>query len=469
MPFDISEWGTKNVTVNEPTGFLTSEWGTANATLLNPTTDGTSDWGTENVTLLNGSSSDWGTANAVVEQGGRFYEWRLATGAGWVPARFMAFVPDTPTDTEYTSSAWGTENATVVDTSLSYRDYLLQPYNSSSIWNTPIGTLADEVTADLPVQFNSAGKVSVDPIHLAMTPGAPIRQIRNGTTLNHTTMPVLSASATIGNPGVADPRVHIGDSITHNSGWNGIFGGLDADDITLAWTGQALNRLTATDQPQIYRTGSGYPTGNRGHDDLLGDGRKGAHGGGQCGGIGGTLRDWEYDAALAGDVTAIKHRLAINTYSPTSLSQANQGFGAGLSGDGWRWPAYKADSDFTTPGANNYYGRTGVGYDGVVMGSLLALPGSYPITGIADPVAAALAWTLKNFGCQIVDVVGLTPRYAFSVENNRKAAWDGRSVSAFHQPLMTLITSLVLIDDCMPATPGGAGSPRTTPPLPLAP
>jgi hypothetical protein len=103
------------------------------------------------------------------------------------------------------------------------------------------------------------------------------------------------------------------------------------------------------------------------------------------------------------------------------------------------------------------------------MGALLALPEGYSLAGLTDPLLAAMGWTLKNFGCHIVDSVGVTPRAAFSVEETRDTAWGARSNATFHTPLATLLAALVLVDDCSPTLPGGAGSPRVPLPLPVEP
>lgn len=347
-----------------------------------------------------------------------------------------------------------------------FRDYLLQPYTSASIWNTPIGNAADEQPADLNNVTTSAGKVSVDPVHLGMDPAAEIHPLTNGNTKDHETLP----DPPLANRFPVGATVRIADSVTHNSGWNGIMGLLNSADITTAYTGQPMNRPTSADDPECYGAVDLLPTGIRGLDDLKGDGRRGAHGGGRCGGIGGTLRSWEYDAAVAGNEQAIYHRLAINVYGVTCLSKNPPPVpGSTPSGAGWRWPAYKADSNFNVSGMNNTYGRNDGTHDGMVMGSLLALPLGYDLSGISDPLVQALGWTLLNFGAHIVDVVGLTARSAVSVENPSKAAWDARNTTTFHGALATLLSDLVLIHDCSPTTPGGAGSPRVAPPLPIAP
>lgn len=454
MAFSDSGWGTANATIvdPEPIPFSDSAWGTANVTLEAPSEGpGDSAWGTANASLRPHSDSDWGRANATLPTPVAFPWWFVGGG----PARFYALLDDDGGPPPPPPPPPG------------YRDYLLQPYNNVSIWNTPIGDNADEVPADLTQLLNSSGEVDVDPIRLCMDPTEEIHPITNGVILNHVTMPVLSAANSMP-PG---STVRIPDSITHNSGWNGIFAGLNAVDQTKAWTGQALNRPTSADEPTMYRTGPNYPTGIRGLDDLKGPGRKGAHGGGQCGGIGGTLREWEYDLALTGEDQAIYHRLALNVYSTTCLSQFNNAsrLGAGLAGAGWRWPAYRADAEMLTPGQGGYYGRNDGSHNGVVMGSLLALPEGYSLAGLTDPLLAAIGWTLLNFGCHIVDSVGVTPRAAFSVEQTRDSAWAARSNATFHTPLAGLLADLVLIDDCLPTSLGGAGSPRVPAPLPLAP
>ena len=344
-----------------------------------------------------------------------------------------------------------------------YRDHLLQPYDNTSVWNTPLGDAADEVAADLPVAFTAAGKVSIDEIQLAMDTGAPVKAISNGTLVNNVTKPALPDASKL----PADAHCRMGDTIVHDSTWNGITGALHDTDDTLAYTGQPLYRPTSADDPKMYFTAGSYPTAIRGLDDLYGNGRKGAHGGGSLGGIGGTIRAWEYDQALSDDYL-INHRLALNVHALNCLSRVDNALGSGLSGPGWRWPAFRADAEFNQVGASGYYGRTGVGYDGVVMGSLLGLPLGYDLSGISDKLAYSIGWALLHFGAHITDSTG-NARYAFSCENSRKTAWLARSTSTFHPQLMTPITDLVLIDDCTPDTPGGTGSPRTTAPLPLTP
>lgn len=442
-----SAWGTADGTL---TFVGSSPWGRADATIENVTDINQSAWGTADVALVPAGSSPWGSTDATVPSE-EYHEFYIATPGGWVPARMNSLLPGPILTPD--------------------RDHLQQPYDEFSIWNTPIGSSASEVAADLPANYNSAGKISIDPIYLSMDPAAPVRTFSNGTMLNKVDVGPLS----VGSQVPANSMCRILDSVQWNSGWNGITGllfqsttGFSTPTPTrYAWSAQPLYRPTVASDPQAYRTGPNYPTGIRGLDDLFGDGRKGAHGGGQCGGIGGTIRAWEYDKALTGAFAqAIDHRLALNVHGLTCLSSDDPGLGGGLSGPGWRWPAYKADTDFDNPGTNNEYGRD-VGYDGVVMGSLLALPAGYSLSGITDPLVKAIAWSLKNFGCHIVDVTGWTARYAFSVEKTRETAWNSRPVSTFHQALMTVIQDLVLINDCTPTTPGGAGSLRTTRPAPL--
>lgn len=439
-----SAWGVADATL----AFAgSSPWGTSDATLENITDINQSAWGTADVALVPGSSSAWGSTDATVPTE-TYREFWIATPGGWVPAKFEALVPGPILTPD--------------------RDHLEQPYDEMSIWNTPVGITADEKPANLPANYTSTGKISVDPISLTMDQNAPIRTFSNGTMLNK----VDVGPVAVGNQVPANSKCRIYDSVTWNSGWNGLTGLLFQSTTGFstptpqryAWSAQPLYRPTSANDPQAYRTGDNYPTGIRGLDDLFGDGRKGCHGGGQCGGIGGAIRAWEYDDALA-DGYNINHRLALNVHGVTCLSQADKGLGAGLSGPGWRWPAFKADTDFNTPGANNYYGRTTPA--GVVMGSLLALPSGYDLSGITDPLVKSIGWALLKFGCHIVDVTGFTARYAFTVEKSREDAWNARPVSTFHQALMGLITDLVLIDDCTPTNPGGVGTLRAVRPAPL--
>lgn len=362
-----------------------------------------------------------------------------------------------------------------------FRVAYLQPYHNGSYFNIPLGVDAVEMDALLPFQLTSGGKVSVDPLFWGGDTTQPVRVVENGNLKDHDPQPDQPPNATFGYPSmIGNTFCHASNSMTHNSGWNGICGVLNSANPRQAWTGQPLNRPTGTESVKMYGAESNMPTGIRGLDDLYGDGRRGAHGGGECGGIGGAIRQHEYDAAIAGNQQAIYHKIGINLDGYTMLSACTPTVThSAPRGPGWRWPAYKADTNFNQgapqscstrwqePRANNTYGRATP--TGVVMGTTLALPLSYNISGISDPLLSALAWTMQHFGMVVVDVVGWTPRYAINLEKTRDAAWTARSNTTFHTPLVNLFTDCVFIHDISPTTPGGAGTPRCPPPPELEP
>jgi len=226
-----------------------------------------------------------------------------------------------------------------------YRDHLLQPYSNSSLWNTPLGDAASETDAGLAdALYNSEDRVTVDPVHLSFDIAAPIKTITSGVYVNgsDTGLPPVDNRIPDGS------NCRISDSLVHDSTWNGIVGVLHDTDNTLAWSGQPVYRPDSSTDPTIKYTPE-MGLGVRGLDNLYGDGRKGAHGGSALGGIGGTIRAWEW---LGTD--PIMHRLAMNLYGRRFLCRDDGGY---------IWPAYKADtgySDMTSNTGNNYYGVTAV-------------------------------------------------------------------------------------------------------------
>jgi hypothetical protein len=458
-----------------------------------------------------------------------------------------------------------------------YRDHLLQPYDSTSIWNTPIGDAAAEAPAGLAdALYNANDYVTVDPIHLAFDASASIKTVASGGYVNGNDIGLPPASNQI----PAGSHARIPDSMTHDSSWNGIAGILHDTDSTLAWSGQPLYRPNSSTDPTMRYTPE-MGLGIRGLDNLYGDGRKGAHGGSALGGIGGTIRAWEWQGT-----DPIKHRLAVNLYGRRFLCRDDGGY---------VWPAYKADtgySDMSVDTGGNFYGVTAVrvattanvnlagggiaagqvvdgvtlatgdrvlvknqstasqngiytapasggasrasdadadneiaaggasgnkhaGYGMIVVvgegtangdkgfrlstvgtgggsitldttsltfieeagrsysnrlvkeGTLLALPFGYDDSWITNSKVQRIATTLWSFGAHVVDN-SARDVHAFSVEASVESSWNGSGVT-FHAELMSLMNDLVVITDCSDSTPGGAGSARTTAPLPLTP
>lgn len=101
---------------------------------------------------------------------------------------------------------------------------------------------------------------------------------------------------------------------------------------------------------------------------------------------GGIMRSWEL--STPGNAR-MKHCLRVGLDKPQLKQAATQ---AGT----YQWPAITSDGFWAT-----YAGS-------IKMGSLLAIPKTVDITtlGLPNADALALAWTLQNFGCYVVDKSG---------------------------------------------------------------
>lgn len=314
------------------------------------------------------------------------------------------------------------------------RSVYKQPFLTSSVWNTPIGSGAVLVDAGLAATTLASGRVTADPIHLGMDPAAPLKELGTATT-------VVRADGTVSTvtPGYTIPAgtmVRVPPTVAHNGSYNGISAFVMADGIHYM-SGQALH-LAAGGSPSWAFTRP-QPSGS-----LYDDGREGIHGGSRLGGLGGTLRAWEWY-----DTGPIRHVLAINLYGIRFLSTTT---------NGWRWPAYVADAEYNDSATQNYYGRTGTGFDGMKMGSLLALPPSFNMDTLATAQARRVATCLRDFGGYVVDN---TKRdvHAISVENSVVPDWDGHG-TAFHADLMGVFTALNLVNNSASTAVGGGGTPR---------
>lgn len=334
-----------------------------------------------------------------------------------------------------------------------YRNHLLQPFASTSIWNTPIGTGATTVSAGLaPALYHASDWVTVDPIYLGMNTGDPVKTLSTRTTVNGTPGATVTPNYTI----AAGTTVHVPPTLSHTGTWNGIAGFVSSTDTTKAWQGQTL-----------YLDAGGNPswayTKPLGQDDLLGAGLVGMHGGSAMSGIGGVIRAWEWNGTAP-----ILHALSMNLYGRRFLSTTTSGY---------RWPATKADSGYNTDlypgqtgegqlltanGTDNYYGSANTN---MKMGSLLCLPSGYNIAAITNPQVQRIATALRDFGAYVVDNTARDV-HAFSVESTVKSSWEGAGTT-FHSELMTVVSNLLVVTNNASDAIGGGGSPIAAPPLPL--
>jgi hypothetical protein len=350
-----------------------------------------------------------------------------------------------------------------------YRDPLLWPFAQNSIWNMPIGLGARYVPARIGIPTGAA--LVADEDVLILTPNAPRRVVYLNTAGWD---PSLSRCGTIDRTMPILPQpvpVPPSFSTEPGPGSAGYLGGTPNMSAAILLPD---GRTVVQTQP-FHVCGPGglltsqYTFPNA--DLITGDGIAGAHGGSGMSSIGGTLRLGEL---VPGGV--IRHALKLELdgalyyyYSPTDPTP------------GYRWPALTAD-DYA---ATNYGGHV----PALKMGSLLALPPSFPIKSLSTTPGKILARALQDYGAYVVD----------------DAAWDavqiatewgprGRVIDEFQhvwgfsfQPDVTvpcaqtmascrwatdlarIVTHLAVVDNNSPACIGGCGARRAPLALPFDP
>jgi hypothetical protein len=350
------------------------------------------------------------------------------------------------------------------------------PFISSSIWNTPIGSGAVYVPANLvaalddptdhfangdPIDVGWTPMPHIDEERIVLVPTAPL------TTINYSSAGwQQGADRCIATP-LPDPNftflpkdVPIPTNYTvPNDRKNSGAAFLMPDGHTLVQT-QPLARCSAgsyaTSIARIFDGGVDA-------DIISGDGRNGAHGGSRLGTLGGTIRLGEMRPGSRGP----RHALKVNLYSPMEL------FNCTTKAECFRWPAYTCDSGCTTE-----YGEiTDNTNTAMKMGSLLAILPSVNINniGLETEPGRQIAWTLQNYGGYVVDTTGgaafgLSAEVGFHgskldeffadyglsmnarVGHNQDSAW-GRDMQRI-RPL------LHVVNNNSPTSVGGGGAPR---------
>jgi hypothetical protein len=273
-------------------------------------------------------------------------------------------------------------SAQSADTSRSIRSW---PFNWDSIWNMPIGSNAQYVSAGFAAPTQAG--LTVDEDIIILEPGAPLQQVRLNTAgwdprQNRCINGAGGAQiATLPIPAGFTTNGYLGSTPNHSAAV------LAADGVTLH-------------QSQPFHVCDGYATSQYifGSGTLAGDGRVGAHGGSGLSSLGGTLRVGE----LRPGSGPIRHALKLN------LDMQRYG---GCRQDGspcFRWPAQQSDSYATqtcTPG-NPYNGGYCSGSGVLEMGSLLALPPSFDVASLTSAPARAIATALRDYGAYAADATG---------------------------------------------------------------
>jgi hypothetical protein len=356
------------------------------------------------------------------------------------------------------------------------RNPLYWPFTQSSIWNTPIGSGAVYVAANLTANADdttdmfAAGVTpmpNIDEERIVLEPTAPLVTIEYSSagwsaSKNRcvATTPVPPGSALP----VFDVPIPANYFVADHHFMNDGAAFLMADGHTLVQT-QPFARCSADVSPTsiIHILDNGADA-----DIVSGDGRKGAHGGSRLGTLGGTIRLGEMRPLSRGP----RHALKFNLFSKMEL------YNCSAPNNCFRWPAYTADG-----GAVDDYGtilHPNNDNTAMKLGALLAIPPSVNIDtiGLLSEPGHQIAWTLQNYGAYIVDSHGQAS-FGMAVEAGSRGdkqdeffADYGMTMEArvqtdsdWARDLQLIRTLLRVVDNNSPTSVGGGGTPRQ----PLAP
>jgi hypothetical protein len=342
------------------------------------------------------------------------------------------------------------DGATNVD-ALTARDPLHWPFAPTSIWNTPIGSGAVYVAAQITPA--SAAGMTVDQDLIVMRPSAPALAIMTSTADWNDTLDRCPPSApTLFSAPVPDDFVF--EPVLPNTP-NASTAILAADGRTLKQT-QPFSRCTAGGPATSHYDSADV--------DIAGDGITGAHGGSGLSAIGGTLRLGE----LRPGGPPVRHALKVELDAALNYGRC------ATYGSCYRWPAVQADS----------YATTGYGGPNPALepGALLAIPSGTDVAslGLETAAAAALAFTLQNYGAYVVDDAAWAV-YALCVElgpdgdftQQFQGDW-GFSVTSpskstpWARDMDRLFGALAVVDNNAAGTIGGGGTPLQPPAPALA-
>ncbi|HWB95767.1 MAG TPA: hypothetical protein VG672_03670, partial [Bryobacteraceae bacterium] len=343
------------------------------------------------------------------------------------------------------------DSVTATTWAANQRNVMLQPFESSSIWNTPIGTGAVYVQANI----TPPASIAQDDDILILTPTAPMTAVDTSkaawqsATINRCNFkqwPVTPAGFSVPVPTnfILDNTLPGMDGTPNNAG-----AVLQPDNQTLIQF-QPLQRCTAGG-PLTYLAGALYANGN-----LYTDGMLGAHGGSQLSSIGGTIRLAELQPGnspiVNGVADVIRHVLKFE-FNTGLFSH----FGAGPF-----WPAQVQD--------------------GASEGLLVALLPSFNYNNLQSAPGRSIAWTLINYGAYIVDNSGwddinictelststldgtinrvyseFQSDWGYSFARDSQDSTD--PATPWSEDIQTIVANLQVITNNGPASVGGGGTP----------
>lgn len=327
------------------------------------------------------------------------------------------------------------------------RDATKQPFATNSIWNTPIGSKAKYVDAN--IGWAKSATVDVDHFYI-LNAEDPLQPLYNHGNWG----PGRSTGTIYQNISLPLPDDFVVPDATDNWTPNNSAAFLLPDGRTLV----QVNALTRDREgEEIYGSRLPYTALTSIYEDIYGDGIRGGHGGSGLSSIGGTIRKGE----LTGS-EPIRHALKVNLWGEKYFSYT-QGPEGGL---GYRWPATNADA----AASPTFYGGS---TPELLNGSLLAIPpdATPESLGIETEAGQKLFYAFQNYGAYVADNTGWDA-HAIAVERGVKQEFkdaygyslEGRDTT-FFDDYMRLFSSLHVVNNNSPDNIGGGGVPR----VPLAP
>lgn len=340
-----------------------------------------------------------------------------------------------------------------------FRDPLVQPFATSSIWNTPIGSGASYVAANIgPRQSNA---LQADEDIIVMSPTSPVTAIYKNNAGWSATLSRCPIDSGILLENVPMPAsLVISDTPTSDTANSGL-AALMPDRRTVKQT-QPFARCTAG-QP-------GTSLVNSPDVDLYGDGIPGAHGGSGLSAIGGTLRVGE----LRPGGPPPHHVLKLELFAKQNY------YNDGNHADCFVWPATNCDGYWNDGTSSLKYGGTN---PALRPGSLVAIPASVSLAslGLTTEPANQLAWTLQNYGAYLVDDTAYSS-VNICVERGPAGSFDqqfqtdygfavttGGLTGAFAKDMLAIESALFVVANNGPTSTGGGGTPLQPLALPLPP
>jgi hypothetical protein len=349
----------------------------------------------------------------------------------------------------------------------SCRDRFLWPFNSSSVWNTAIGSDAVYVPAGI---YDGASPIRGPPVEfhndqdwiLRVGPDDPFVPW-----LDQGGFPGSCSSTGPQKATLQMPDGFVTDCVPNNNG----AGVLQSDNETLIQM-QPLYRGNGTG-PFFAWYQRGAPQPFPWSISILGDGNLGAHGGSGLSSFGGTIRLGE----LLPAAPPIQHALKLELWAHAFYFF---NYSSGIYDSCFTWPAVGCDSYWNVPGP---------GYNGtnplLKPGALLAVPPSLAPSvraGLTTLPGKKILDALVDFGGYIVDDTGSQEGggaicmehgvnaevqsaygYSIAIENPLKPTQG----AALYNDLVAVFRALSVVANNGPATVGGGGTPRQPPPPPI--